>query len=200
MWGAADDALLAGFGMGDGEAATAFVRRHQARVFGLARSIVGDPALAEDVAQEAFVRAWRHAAAYDPRRGSVVTWLLAITRNLAIDTLRLHRPSPVDPATLAGFDLRTGGAGGSAGGAAGPADGPGAAGEVAAEMVRLRAALEALPEEQRRAVVLAALCGRTAKEIGESEGIPLGTAKTRIRTGLIRVRRAVGVRREADSP
>ncbi len=69
MWGAADDALLAGFGMGDPEAATAFVRRHQARVFGLARSIVGDPALAEDVAQEAFVRAWRHAAAYDARRG-----------------------------------------------------------------------------------------------------------------------------------
>ncbi|MEA2715971.1 MAG: hypothetical protein QOI99_288, partial [Actinomycetota bacterium] len=84
MWGAADDTLLAGFGMGDADAATAFVRRHQARVFGLARSIVGDPALAEDVAQEAFVRAWRHAGAYDARRGSVVTWLLVITRNLAI--------------------------------------------------------------------------------------------------------------------
>ena len=196
MWGAADDALLAGFGMGDAEAATAFVRRHQSRVFGLARSIVGDPALAEDVAQEAFVRAWRHAAAYDARRGSVLTWLLTITRNLAIDALRLHRPAPVDPATLAGFDLRAGGPGGPSG----PADGPGEAGEVAAEMVRLRAALASLPEEQRRAVVLAALCGRTAKEIGESEGIPLGTAKTRIRTGLLRVRAAVGVHREADSP
>jgi len=192
MWGAADDALLAGFGMGDAEAATAFVRRHQARVFGLARSIVGDPALAEDVAQEAFVRAWRHSAAYDARRGSVNTWLLAITRNLAIDAIRLHRPSPVDPGTLASFDPHPG--------VAGAADGPAAAAEVASDMVRLRAALAGLPEEQRRAVVLAALCGRTAKEIGESEGIPLGTAKTRIRTGLLRVRHSLGVRREADSP
>jgi RNA polymerase sigma factor (sigma-70 family) len=190
MGSAADDALLAGFGMGDAEAATAFVRRHQARVFGLARSIVGDSALAEDVAQEAFVRAWRHAGAYDVRRGSVLTWLLAITRNLAIDALRLHRPAPVDPTTIADFDLRAGG----------QPDGPGAAAEVSTEMDRLRSALADLPEEQRRAVVLAALCGRTAKEVGESEGIPLGTAKTRIRTGLIRVRHAVGVRREADSP
>ncbi len=191
MWGAADDALLAGFGMGDAEAATAFVRRHQARVFGLARSIVGDPALAEDVAQEAFVRAWRHAAAYDARRGSVNTWLLAITRNLAIDALRLHRPAPVDPATIAGFvGARP----------AGPADAPGTAAEVASDMVRLRSALAGLPEEQRRAVVLAALGGRTAKEVGETEGIPLGTAKTRIRTGLLRVRHAMGVHREAESP
>jgi RNA polymerase sigma-70 factor (ECF subfamily) len=190
MWGAADDALLAGFGMGDAEAATAFVRRHQARVYGLARSIVGDPALAEDVAQEAFVRAWRHAGAYDARRGSVNTWLLAITRNLAIDALRRHRPSPVDPATLAAFEVRP----------AGVPDAPAAAAEVASEMVRLRAALAGLPEEQRRAVVLAALCGRTAKEVGESEGIPLGTAKTRIRTGLLRVRHSLGVRRETESP
>ncbi|MEA2685242.1 MAG: hypothetical protein QOE93_437 [Actinomycetota bacterium] len=192
MWGAADDALLAGFGMGDAEAATSFVRRHQARVYGLARSIVSDPALAEDVAQEAFVRAWRHAAAYDARRGSVNTWLLAITRNLAIDALRLHRPAPVDPSTIADFDVRSAGTG--------PSDGPAAAAELASDMVRMRAALAALPEEQRRAVVLAALCGRTAKEVGESEGIPLGTAKTRIRTGLIRVRDTLGVRREADSP
>lgn len=192
MWGAADDALLAGFGMGDADAAAAFVRRHQARVFGLARSIVGDPILAEDVAQEAFVRAWRHAAAYDARRGSVNTWLLAITRNLAIDALRLHRPVPVDPATLASFDGRPGGL-------VGPADGPAAAAELASDVARLRSALSGLPEEQRRAVVLAALCGRTAKEIGEREGIPLGTAKTRIRTGLLRARHALGVRREADS-
>ncbi len=193
MFGAADDALLAGFGMGDAEAATAFVRRHQARVFGLARSIVGDPVLAEDVAQEAFVRAWRHAAAYDSRRGSVNTWLLTITRNLAIDALRRHRPAPVDPATIASFDVRPGAPGSSP-------DSPGAAAEVASDMARLRSALAALPEEQRRAVVLAAFCGRTAKEVGESEGIPLGTAKTRIRTGLLRVRHALGVRREAESP
>ena len=109
---AADDALLAGFGVGDPDAATVFVRRHQARVFGLARSIVGDAALAEDVAQEAFIRAWHHAAAYDPRRGSVPTWLLAITRNVAIDALRMRRPNPVDPAVLAGYDVPAQGPGG----------------------------------------------------------------------------------------
>jgi RNA polymerase sigma-70 factor (ECF subfamily) len=78
---AADDTLLAAYGTGDPDAAAAFVRRHQARVYGLARSIVVDPILAEDVAQEAFTRAWRHAGTYDARRGSVPTWLLTITRN-----------------------------------------------------------------------------------------------------------------------
>ena len=96
MWAAPDDALLAGFAVGDSDAAAAFIRRHQRRVFGLALAVVGDPVLAEDVAQEAFARAWRHAGAYDPRRGSVPTWLLTITRNLAIDAARLRR------ATLAG--------------------------------------------------------------------------------------------------
>ncbi|MEV1179256.1 sigma-70 family RNA polymerase sigma factor, partial [Nonomuraea sp. NPDC049784] len=85
---------------GDARAATVLVRRYQARVFGLARAIVGEAALAEEVAQEAFVRAWRHAAAYDARRGAVPTWLLTITRNLAIDALRMRRELPVDPQAL----------------------------------------------------------------------------------------------------
>ena len=186
---AGDDALLAGFGVGDPDAATAFVRRHRARVFGLARSIVGDATLAEDVAQEAFLRAWRHAAAYDPRRGSVPTWLLTITRNVAIDALRMRRPHPVDPAVLAGYDLQAQGSGAA----------PAAAAELSSDVESLRAALAKLPAEQRRAVVLAALCGRTAREVGEAEGVPLGTAKTRIRSGLFRLRASLGVRREADS-
>jgi RNA polymerase sigma-70 factor (ECF subfamily) len=189
MWTAGDDALLAGFGVGDPDAATAFVRRHQARVFGLARSIVGDPALAEDVAQEAFLRAWRHAAAYDPRRGSVPTWLLAITRNVAIDALRMRRPHPVDPSVMAGYDVQVQDAGAA----------PAAAAELSSDVELLRSALAKLPVEQRRAVVLAALCGRTAREVGETEDIPLGTAKTRIRAGLFRLRASLGVRRGADS-
>ncbi len=67
MWEVADDVLLAAFAVGDPDAAVAFVRRYQRRVFGLARSIVEERELAEDLAQEAFVRAWRHAASYDPR-------------------------------------------------------------------------------------------------------------------------------------
>ena len=75
------------------DAAAAFVRRYQRRVFGLARSIVEERELAEDLAQEAFVRAWRHAASYDRGRGSVESWLLAIARNAALDARRSRRPA-----------------------------------------------------------------------------------------------------------
>src|SRR5439155_4875959 len=79
-----DEALLAGFAASDPEATSAFVARFQRRVFGLALTVVGDRDAAEDVAQEALLRGWRPAAVFDARRGSVVTWLLTITRNLAI--------------------------------------------------------------------------------------------------------------------
>src|SRR3954454_4676474 len=72
----ADDALVAGLAVEDGDAATAFVRRFQAKVFGLAMSVTRDPTLADDVAQEAFLRAWRAASTYDSVRGSVTSWLL----------------------------------------------------------------------------------------------------------------------------
>jgi len=181
MWSSADDALLAGYGMGDPEAAASFIRRHQRRVFGVALSILGDAALAEDVSQEAFTRAWRHAATYDPRRGSVTAWLLTITRNLAIDAMRLRRAIPVDPLVMAGLD-------GLDGQATGRGDEPARAAELDEDARRLRTAMAGLPEDQRRALVLAGLCGRTAKEVSESEGIPLGTAKTRIRTGMRKLR------------
>ena len=179
MWDSADEALVAGLAAGDASAATALVRRFQRRVFGLAMAVLGDRGLAEDVAQEAFVRAWRHAGAYDPRRGSVATWLLTITRNLAIDTLRMRRSDPIDPATLAAMVGATSGRG--------PLDDA----VAATEADRLRAALVDLPEEQRRAIVLAAIGGRTSQEVSELEGIPLGTAKTRIRTAMLRLRVAL---------
>src|SRR3954466_13243813 len=105
MWSVSDDALVAGLAAGDSDAASAFVRRFQRRVYGLARTIAPHARAAEDVAQEAFLRAWRHAPAYDPRRGSVVTWLLTITRNLAVDALRLRRSDPTDPELLAAMCL-----------------------------------------------------------------------------------------------
>ena len=100
MWSVSDESLLAGLAARDPDATEAFVARFQRRVYGLARAITGDGTLAEDVAQEALLRAWRHAAAYDPRRGSVTTWLLTITRNLAIDQVRVRRPSVGDPDEL----------------------------------------------------------------------------------------------------
>src|SRR5947208_4845670 len=96
-----DEALLAGLGAGDRRAAAAFLGRFERRVYGLALTVVGDAALAEDVAQEALTRAWRHAEAYDPRRGMVATWLLTITRNLAVDALRLRRSDPRAPSDFA---------------------------------------------------------------------------------------------------
>jgi RNA polymerase sigma factor (sigma-70 family) len=153
-----------------------FVRRFQRRVFGLACTIVHDEGRAAEVAQDAFVRAWRNAASFDPRRGSVATWLLAITRNLAIDRLRMEgaRPSDaVDPVTLVRIPT--------------PADTADTA-VTSAETRRALEALAALSEPQRRCVVLATIGGCTAREISESERIPIGTAKTRIRDGLRRIR------------
>lgn len=177
--GLSDEALLTALGLGDQRAAAAFVRRFQSAVYGLAITILGDAALAEDVAQEAFTRAWRHAEAFDARRGSVKGWLLVITRNLAIDTLRLHRPSPADPDSVVALL--------GAGAQAGPDDLA-----VRSEDRRVvHRALEQLPVAQRRAVVLSVFGGRSAAEIATVEGIPLGTAKTRIRDGLIRLRSLV---------
>ena len=174
-----DEALLAGLASGDAEAAAAFVRRFQRRVYGLALTILREPTAAEDAAQEAFLRAWRHAETYDPRRGRVLTWLLGIARNVAIDTVRLKRAEPLDPETLANRMLD-----------AGESVAPVAA---FAEQQRLRDAMRALPVEQRRALFLSAYMGRTANEISALEGIPVGTTKTRIRTAMIRLRNELGV-------
>jgi RNA polymerase sigma-70 factor (ECF subfamily) len=179
VWTVSDETLVAGLAAGDRDAASAFVQRFQRRVFGLARTIVPDDRAAEDIAQEAFVRAWKHAGAYDPRRGSVVGWLLTITRNLAIDAVRVRRPVAFDPGDLLGFDR--------AADERGPVD----EALLADDRVRLRRALARLPEEQSRAVVLAGLMGYTAREVSEMEDIPLGTAKTRIRTALLRLRTAL---------
>ena len=171
-----DEALLAGLAAGDREASAAFVRRFQRRAYGLARTIVHDSGTAEDVAQEAFVRAWRYAASYDPRRGTVLTWLLTIVRNVAVDRLRLRQAEPFDPDLLASkLQLQD---------ARASRDEQSAV----ADREQLREGLATLPPEQQRALLLAAYFGRTAGEIAELESIPLGTAKTRIRTGMRRLR------------
>ena len=174
-----DDALLAAVALEERDAAAVFIRRFQRRVFGLAVTMTGDAALADDLAQVAFERAWRHAGTYDARRASVATWLLTITRNLAIDSMRVRRAVPFDPDLLS--DLLPSSSGVDPQQAAIDAD----------QLGRLGVELARLPIEQRRAVLLATLAGRTAVEIAEIEGIPVGTAKTRIRTGLRRLRTAV---------
>lgn len=171
-----DDALLAAVAVDDRDALAVFVRRFQRRVFGLAITVTSDSALAEDVAQVTFERAWRHAATYDGRRAAVATWLLTIARNAAIDAMRVRRPVPFDPEVLDPLLP--------------PATGtdPQQAAIDTDRLGRLSIELQALPIDQRRAVLLATVAGRTAREIADIEQIPLGTAKTRIRVGLRRLR------------
>jgi RNA polymerase sigma-70 factor (ECF subfamily) len=186
MWSVSDESLLAGLAARDPDATEAFVARFQRRVYGLARAITGDGTLAEDVAQEAMLRAWRHASAYDPRRGSVATWLLTITRNLSIDEIRTRRPSVGDPDELISAVLPE----------AGP--GPAETAMVMEEVARLRVALAGLPTDQRRAIVLAGVLGLSGREVAEAEEIPLGTAKTRIRTAMIRLRAVLAHEERAE--
>ena len=176
--GLSDEALLAGMAAGAIGAGTAFVRRHQSRVFGLAWTLVGDPDLAEDVAQETFLRAWRHGTDFDPRKGSVQSWLFRITQNLAIDALRMRRAEPMAPETLlARLALD---------------DDPVDHITRLEDAERMRVALRGLPAPQQRALVLATYLGRTAEEISRIEHIPLGTAKTRIRAAMLRLRATLG--------
>jgi RNA polymerase sigma-70 factor (ECF subfamily) len=172
-----DETLLAGLCAGDGELTAAFVQRFQAKVYGVAMAVTYDAGVAEDVAQQALERAWQHGRTYDQRRGTVAAWLAAITRNLAIDANRIRRPVPVDAADLVARVV-----------AGDTPEARAVAGETASELI---AALRDLPPEQARAVVLAGIGGLTASEVAQSEGIPLGTAKTRIRTALHRLRAAL---------
>ena len=170
-----DAALLAAIALGDSAAATVFVRRHQRAVYGLALTMCGDARSSEDIAQLTFERVWRHAANFDERRGSARTWTLTIARRLSIDLLRSRRPVVTDGQRL--LDDR-------------PDAGPGVEDRAVdrADLQRLRHLVDDLPPDQRTALLLATLGGHTAAEIAEICDIPLGTAKTRIRQALLRVR------------
>lgn len=172
-----DEALLSGLATGDPELAATFVRRFQHTVFGVAIAVLGDPQLAEDVSQQTFERAWRHAQIYDSRRGSVTTWLTAIAHNLAIDAARARRPVPVAPQDLDTLlDVVTDTA---------TPEQLALADEASAA---LRSAVARLPREQGRALVMAGIYGMTAQQIADVEQIPLGTAKTRIRAAMGKLR------------
>jgi RNA polymerase sigma-70 factor (ECF subfamily) len=168
--------------VGDQDAAAAFVRRYQARVVGLAMTVVGSRAVAEEVAQEAFVKAWRHASSYDVRRGRVTTWLLTITRNTAIDAVRYRRETPMDPDILTSVLLSS--------------DTSPDTADRFTTTEEIRDALAALPPNQSRPVVLMTFYGLTASEIAERDGLPVGTVKTRVRRGLGALRERMAVRDE----
>jgi RNA polymerase sigma factor (sigma-70 family) len=173
-----DETLLAGLGAGDADLAVAFVRRFQRVVYGVALTVTRDPVTAEDVAQQAFEQAWRHAQVYDSRRGSVRAWLTTIAHNLAIDVLRARTSAPVDPADLPALLTAV-------------TDTPERLAIARDSAAGLRRALAQLPGAQARAVAMAGIYGMTARQIAVTEGIPLGTAKTRIRDGMLKLRAAL---------
>jgi len=172
-----DEVLLAGLGAGDAELAIAFVRRFQQVVFGVALTVTGDRTAAEDVAQQAFEQAWRHAQVYDSRRGSVRAWLTTIAHNLAVDVVRARTSAPVDPGDLPALLIAV-------------TETPERLAVAHESAARLRGALANLPPAQARAVAMAGIYGMTARQIADAELVPIGTAKTRIRDGMQKLRAA----------
>jgi RNA polymerase sigma-70 factor (ECF subfamily) len=172
-----DETVLLAMSQGMPEALTIFMRRFQGRIYGLAFTVVHDESLAEEIAQEAILKIWRHAAMYDPRRGTVATWALAITRHVAIDCVRVRVLPKADPELLFRSELQSG------------ESSPEEQAILGASVEFLKHALRRLPDDQRRALLLASFYGKTAREIALDEDIPLGTAKTRLRSALASLRK-----------
>jgi RNA polymerase sigma-70 factor (ECF subfamily) len=173
----ADRALIARIKGRDADALAELYDRYSSRLMGLAKRIVGDTGEAEEVLQELFLWVWRSAASFDASRGSVVAWLLVATRSRAIDRVRARRPAV--RAGLRSVDAVPD--------AAGPQDVE--ADSADRQWERLcRSAISELPEDQRRTLELAYFEGLTHQEIAEQTGTPLGTVKTRVRLGLMKLR------------
>jgi RNA polymerase sigma-70 factor, ECF subfamily len=169
---------------GDSASLGALYDRHGRAVYSLALRILGDEGDAEEVAQDVFAQAWHRAAQYDESRGTVAAWLLVMARTRAIDRLRARRVRPEGRAQAAddGLTLQQL-----------PATAPDVASELmAAERgQRVRRALEDLPFLQRAALELAYFEGLSQREIAERLEQPLGTVKTRMRLGLLKLRDAL---------
>ena len=168
-----DAALIARMRAGDQRAMADLYDRYSGVVYGVALRVLADTTAAEDVVQEIFLQLWRNPRAFDAERGRLAPWLAVIARNRAIDHLR-KRPMEDDIDDLpisTGVDLESD-----------------SAQKLAIEKVR--GVLAQLPAEQRKALELAYFEGMTHSEIAGKTGEPLGTIKTRIRTGLLALRKA----------
>ena len=165
--------------VGELEALEGLYERYRTMAYSIALRITGEPGAAEDVVQEAFLGAWRNAARYAEGRGSVKTWLLSIVHHRAIDAIRRRRPTFELPET----DM-----------SAGVPEAltlPDVWGDVAESLDRtaIAAALAGISAVQREALELGYFGGLTQVEIAERLGLPLGTVKSRMRLGLLGLRR-----------
>jgi RNA polymerase sigma-70 factor (ECF subfamily) len=179
---AADRAALARVAAGELEALEILYDRYRAMAFAIALRITGDRTAAEDVLQDAFLGAWRHADRYVDGRGSVKTWLLSIVHHRAIDAVRRRRPTSELPEPEAPGAMPTA--------LVLPDVFAEVAGRLDADAVRT--ALAALPEPQREALELAYFGGLSQTEVAARTGAPLGTVKSRMRLGLLSMRRLLG--------
>jgi RNA polymerase sigma factor (sigma-70 family) len=171
-----DAALMRSFAGRDQGAAEILYRRFSSRVYGLGIVMLGSDAAAQDLVQDTFVKLWRNAERYDVTRGKLETWVLLVARSLAIDSLRRR---VLEARTLEATGVP---------GAADPSAGPEELAETGDLAERARRAMKRLSGEQRAALELAYFGGKTSAEVAELEGIPVGTAKTRIRSALLRLR------------
>ena len=174
----ADEDLMPLVARKDPNAFEVFYDRHGGAAYSLAHRIVGDPAAAEDVTQEAFLSMWRSKARYDPTRGSVRAWALGIVRNRAIDALRKGggRAPKLNLDDDAALDRTE---------APERTDAEALRRETARQV---RGALGALPSEQSQVIELAYFGGFTHSEIARMLGTPIGTVKGRMRLGLEKMR------------
>jgi RNA polymerase sigma-70 factor (ECF subfamily) len=168
-----DEELLAAIARGDERALGELYDRLGGVAYRLAVRVLRDPALAQDAVQDAFLAVWRTAVAFDPARGKASTWLLTLVHRRAVDVVRREdrrRAEPLDDAPVAAGDAVDESA------------------EVREERRRVQAALAQLPPDQREALELAYYGGLSQSELAERLGVPLGTVKSRMFTGLSKLR------------
>jgi RNA polymerase sigma-70 factor (ECF subfamily) len=171
----ADLRIAAGIQSRNDESLRAAIEIHGGAVYGIARRILVDAHLAEEVSQDTFLTLWNHPSRFDPRRGKLRTYLTQIARNKAIDVVRReerrrHKTDDLAAETDVITDVET----------------------SSAERVDLVRALMSLTQLQRQALTLAYFGGHTYREVADELGIPSGTAKTRLRDGLIALRASLG--------
>lgn len=169
---------------GSEDALAALYDRHASVVYGLARRIVVQPDVAEEVVQDVFTQIWRDAPRYAAERGTVAGWIVMLTRARAIDRLRSRRARPdlaggADPAAIVSVAS---------------SGNPESAATSAEEVRVVRAALAGVPASQREVLDLAYYEGLTHTEIAARTGLPIGTVKTRLRAAIATLRAALGRR------
>jgi RNA polymerase sigma-70 factor (ECF subfamily) len=173
--------LLRACGRGDQAAFARLFDATAARVVGLAVRVVRDPAQAEEVAQEAFLEIWRTSGRFDPAKGSPLGWLLTIVHRKAVDRVRSAEAATRRDTSYHQQNQPV------------AHDSTAEAATASLEARRVRAALASLTPVQREALELAYFGGYTHTEVATMLDLPVGTAKTRIRDGLIRLRDTMGV-------